>query len=86
MPDNRLLLTPFSLTDVEGALAKLRIGPLFKGVRGTRPLNAQAVFDAAQAVAELLAEGKILSVDINPLILTPDTATAADALVEIRKT
>ena len=85
MPDNRLLLTPFSLSDIEAALAKLRIGPLFKGVRGARPLNAQAVFQAARGVAELLGEGAVLSVDINPLITTPDGATAADALVEIRQ-
>ena len=85
MPDNRLLLTPFSPSDVEVALAKLRIGPLFKGVRGARPLNAQAVFRAARGVAELLEEGAVLSVDINPLITTPEGATAADALVEIRQ-
>jgi acyl-CoA synthetase (NDP forming) len=85
MPDNQLLLTPFSLSDIETALAKLRIGPLFKGVRGARPLNAQAVFQAARGVAELLGEGAVLSMDINPLITTPDGATAADALVEIRQ-
>jgi len=85
MPDNQLLLTPFSSSDVEVALAKLRIGPLFKGVRGARPLSAQAVFQAAKAVADLLEGGEVFSVDINPLILTPETATAADALIEIQK-
>ncbi|MGB3245682.1 MAG: acetate--CoA ligase family protein, partial [Sulfitobacter sp.] len=85
MPDNQLLLTPFSRSDVEVALAKLRIGPLFKGVRGARPLSVEAVFQAAKAVADLLEGGEVFSVDINPLILTPETATAADALIEIRK-
>lgn len=85
MPDNQLLLAPFTMSDVEAALAKLRIAPLFKGVRGARPLNIEAVFQSAQAVAELLEGGKILSVDINPLIVTPETATAADALIEVRR-
>ncbi|MZR13416.1 CoA-binding protein [Maritimibacter sp. DP07] len=84
MPDNRLLLTPFDENDVASALSKLRIGPLFAGVRGAAPLNTEAVFAAARGVAELLTEGSVQSVDINPLITTPQGAIAADALVEQR--
>lgn len=84
MPDNRLLLTPFTQEDVTVALSRLRIGPLFDGVRGGKGLCAQAVFEAARGVAELLSEGEVLAVDINPLITTTDGATAADALLEVR--
>ena len=84
MPDNRLLLAPFGPADVETALARLRIGPLFRGVRGQPPLDAAAVYRAARGVAELLQDGGVLSVDINPLIATPQGATAADALIELR--
>lgn len=84
MPDNHLLLTPFDHTDVAAALSRLRIGPLFRGVRGAPPLSVEAVHEAATSVAALLEDGKVLSVDINPLIVTPDGATAADALIEIR--
>jgi succinyl-CoA synthetase beta subunit len=83
MPDNRLLLVPFDRADFDAALAKLRIGPLFQGVRGERPLDADAVYAAARAVGDLLADGAALSVEINPLIVTPDGAVAVDALVEV---
>ena len=85
MPDNRLLLPPFSEGEVETALAGLRIGPLFRGVRGAKPLNARAVYEAARGVAELLVDGGAVSVDINPLIATSEGATAADALLEVRR-
>ena len=84
MPDNRLLLTPFTQADIDLALSRLRIGPLFDGVRGGKALNARAVYEAARGVADLLVEGEVLSVDINPLITTADGATAADALLEVR--
>ena len=82
MPDNVLLLPPFDAAQVCEALTGLRIGPLFTGVRGGRPLDASAVATAAQGVAKLLEDGRARSVDVNPLIVTPDGACAADALVE----
>ncbi|WP_417249438.1 acetate--CoA ligase family protein [Celeribacter sp.] len=84
MPDNCLLMPPFTQQDVAAALSRLRIGPLFDGVRGGKGLCAEAVFEAARGVAELLSAGNVLAVDINPLITTTDGATAADALLEVR--
>jgi len=85
MPDNRLLLEPVSLSDLESALASLRTWPpLFKGVRGTRPLDVQALYGAVRAVAKLLEDDNTFSVEINPLIVTEEGATAVDALIEVR--
>lgn len=85
MPDNQLLFAPFSLSEVDAALARLRIAPLFQGVRGAAPLNAQAVYQAMQGVADMLEKDGVLSVDINPLITTPHGAVAADALLVVAK-
>ena len=82
MPDNVMLLPPFERHDVEAALARLRIGPLFRGVRGSAPLDTETVFHAVQGVLALLEEGTAMSVDINPLIVRSDGASAADALIE----
>lgn len=84
MPDNALLLPPFNADDVARAINGLRIAPLFAGVRGRPPLSMAAVTTAAMAVADLLADddAAVVSVDINPLIVTPDGATAVDGLVE----
>ncbi|ORE91397.1 CoA-binding protein, partial [Stappia sp. 22II-S9-Z10] len=43
MPDNVLLLPPFSEAEAAAALTRLRIAPLFAGVRGRPPLPAGAV-------------------------------------------
>ncbi|UOM35281.1 acetate--CoA ligase family protein [Acuticoccus sp. I52.16.1] len=84
MPDNALLLPPFTAADVDDALARLRIAPLFQGVRGHPPLDRRAVAAAAQAVAALLmdAAAGVVSVDINPLMVTATGAVAVDGLVE----
>jgi acetate---CoA ligase (ADP-forming) len=85
MPDSILLLPPFDAAAVRHALGRLRIAPLFEGVRGRPPLDAEAVARAAHAVAALLeAEaGRVRSVDVNPLLVSHDGAVALDALVEV---
>jgi acetate---CoA ligase (ADP-forming) len=85
MPDSILLLPPFDAAAVRRALGRLRIAPLFAGVRGRPPLDWGAVARAAQAVAALLeAEaGRVRSVDVNPLLVSRDGALALDALVEV---
>lgn len=86
MPDTALLLPPFEEGEVRKALSRLRIAPLFDGVRGRPPLDAGAVVQAAQAVASALSaeKGRITSIDVNPLLVSPDGAVAVDALVELR--
>ncbi len=86
MPDNQLLFPPFTLPDVRAAVARLRIAPLFDGVRGAAPLDVQAIYQAMQAVADLLENDGVVSVDINPLIATAQGAVAADALVVMART
>jgi succinyl-CoA synthetase beta subunit len=85
MPDSVLLLPPFDAAAVRTALGRLRIAPLFAGVRGRPPLDWAAVARAAQAVAALLEAqaGRVRSVDVNPLLVSPDGALALDALVEV---
>lgn len=85
MPDSVLLLPPFDAAEVRRGLSRLRIAPLFEGVRGRPPLDAGAVAEAAAAVAALLeAEGgRVRSVDVNPLLVSAQGALALDALVEL---
>jgi acyl-CoA synthetase (NDP forming) len=88
MPDVAILLPPFSREDVLEALARLRIAPLFEGVRGEPPLDAEALADAALKLGALIAsaEGRIASIDLNPVMVDARGAgiVVADALVERR--
>jgi acyl-CoA synthetase (NDP forming) len=86
MPDIAVLLPPFSREDVLEALARLRIAPLFQGVRGDPPLDAGALADAALKLGTMIAsaEGRIGSIDLNPVMVGAKDSgvVVADALVE----
>ena len=69
--DTTLLLPPFSKDDVKEALGKLRIAPLFAGVRGEPPMDIDALCDAVVAIGELMLDpaAKVMSLDLNPVLL-----------------
>ncbi|MDQ2089868.1 acetate--CoA ligase family protein [Marimonas arenosa] len=86
LADSASLLVPASRASMAGALARLKCHALLTGFRGKPPANIDAILDAAEAVQSYaLANAVTLEeVEVNPLICTPETAVAADAL--IRKT
>jgi acetate---CoA ligase (ADP-forming) len=58
-----------------------------RGVRGEPPLDVDAVIAAAQAVERTMADPRIESLDVNPLLVgaAGESAVALDAVVyEIR--
>lgn len=71
MPDTTLLVWPFTESDVYAALRRLRIAPLFNGIRGDQPMDIVALAEACVAVGQLLADpaSKVVNLDLNPLIL-----------------
>lgn len=84
MPDNVLMLAPMDRETVRQALGRLRIAPLFEGVRGQPPLAIEAVIDAVLGMVKMLEdEGpSLLSAEVNPLIVSESGAVAVDALVQ----
>jgi len=85
MPDARVLVWPFGEEDVLRLLGRLRIGPLFKGVRGEPALDSIAVAKAAVSLGELLADAasSVTSLDINPILVgaNGEGCVALDAVV-----
>ncbi|MFN0314964.1 MAG: acetate--CoA ligase family protein, partial [Burkholderiales bacterium] len=71
LPDTQLLLWPFNESDVYRAIKRLRIAPLFDGIRGDLPMDVIALADACMVVGRMLSEpgSRIVNVDFNPLIL-----------------
>ncbi|HXL13047.1 MAG TPA: acetate--CoA ligase family protein [Bradyrhizobium sp.] len=69
--DTTLLLPPFSKDDAKAALAKLRIAPLFAGVRGEVPMDVDALCEAIVKIGELMLDpaAKVMSLDLNPVLL-----------------
>lgn len=69
--DTTLLLPPFGLADVKDALGRLRIAPLFAGVRGEPPMDVDALSDAIVKIGALMADpaANVMSLDLNPVML-----------------
>lgn len=81
--DTTLLLPPFTGDDAKRALAKLRIAPLFEGVRGEPPMDVDALVDAMVNIGELMADtsAKVMSIDLNPVMLNTNGCVVVDAVV-----
>ena len=76
------LLLPSDGTEIRRALLGLRCAPLLTGYRGARPAHLDRVVDVVGRAAELvLGRPEVVSLEINPLIVTADGAWACDALV-----
>jgi acetate---CoA ligase (ADP-forming) len=75
-------LPPLARDEVRRMVRSLRGVALLDGVRGTPPVDFGALEGAVLAVARLMEEFPgIAEVDVNPLVLRPDGACAADARV-----
>ncbi|MDH4324117.1 MAG: acetate--CoA ligase family protein [Betaproteobacteria bacterium] len=87
LKDFRLLLAPFSRDDVLAALAGLRMAPLLGALRGQPPLDVGAFADMAVHLGAAMRgwQGRVASVDVNPVMLFEQGrgALAVDALVEL---
>ena len=83
MKDQRSLLLPVTKADILKALDRLKIAPIFKGYRGQASANPDAIANAVLALQDyVVANADTLNeVEINPLIVTADSAIAADALI-----
>ncbi|WP_420583562.1 acetate--CoA ligase family protein [Ruegeria sp.] len=81
--DTVSLLIPSSPDDIRMALGALKIAPLLTGYRGQPAADMDAIVAAVQAVqAYVMQHADTLGeVEINPLLCTPDTAVAVDALI-----
>jgi hypothetical protein len=87
MPDVASVVMPFDERHLLGRLEALRMAPLWHGVRGEAGLPAARLADAAVRLGRWVQaqQGRVASVDVNPLVAGPgDALVAVDALVELR--
>jgi acetyl-CoA synthetase (ADP-forming) len=83
LKDVELALAPLSAEAAQSMLDRLRVSPLLRGFRGQPPRDIAAVVDALVKVGQLAAalEGRLLELDINPLLVgrEGEGAVVADA-------
>lgn len=84
-PDRALRVPPFGRSEVRAMLRELRSYAVLESVRGSPPVDIEAVMDVVLRVGALaLKAPEIAALDINPLIVSETGAVAADALVVLR--
>ncbi len=81
--DTQSLLVPADRQSVDAALDRLQTAPLLKGYRGKAVAKREAILDAIMAVQAYVEthQATLEELEINPLICTPTSAIAADALI-----
>jgi acyl-CoA synthetase (NDP forming) len=81
--DAAMLLLPTSAEEVEAALRRLKIAKLLGGYRGKPAADMGALVKSIMAIAAFAEanRGKLLELDVNPLMVRADGTVAVDALV-----
>ncbi|MBX3519175.1 MAG: acetate--CoA ligase family protein [Xanthobacteraceae bacterium] len=91
MKDVAFRICPITRADAAEMLSELRGAALLHGARGRAPVSTDAVIDVLLKIGGengLLTNSadEIAEIDINPLLVTSDAATAVDARFILQKT
>lgn len=84
LADAAIVPLPVSAARVEKAIRSLRAAPLLTGGRGREPLAIAEVAALAVRAAELALREGLSLLELNPVIIGPDGAVAADAVIARR--
>ena len=79
--DTTHLLAPVSDEEIRDAILKLRIAPLLTGFRGKPAGNIDALLKLIQSVVNTALQNDLVEIELNPVLVTPETAIAVDALM-----
>jgi acyl-CoA synthetase (NDP forming) len=85
LSDSATLLLPASRGDIERALRSLRCFALLDGYRRRPRARIEQIVDAVEAIAAFAQAhaDRLQELDVNPLIVTAQDVTAADALIRM---
>jgi hypothetical protein len=82
--DRVALLPPVDRFRATRAIERLAVAKLLSGYRGSAPADVSALAEVVARFSELVADtaGIFASVDLNPVIVGPDSAVAVDFLFQ----
>ena len=82
-----LVILPTNKNSIKEALKELTLYPIFKGYRGLPKANLEKTTEVIFKLSSLTVENNINieEIEINPLIVTPKGAYAADALISMKR-
>jgi acyl-CoA synthetase (NDP forming) len=79
--DTACLLAPVSRDDIRGALQSLRTAPLLNGYRGKKAGSIEALIEVIMSLQEAVVGTEVVEIELNPVLVTPTSAIAVDALL-----
>jgi succinyl-CoA synthetase beta subunit len=83
--DTRILLLPAGRTEIAAAIGALKVAKLIAGHRGRPAGDLDAAVDAVLAIQgfALAQVDRLAELDVNPLMIQPSGAVAADVLLRL---
>ncbi|MDS0283319.1 acetate--CoA ligase alpha subunit [Haloarcula onubensis] len=79
LEDTTVRVAPVSEPEASAMLDEIESAPLLRGARGRDPVDEAALVETVQRLSQLVTDfPAIVELDINPLVATPDGATAVD--------
>jgi hypothetical protein len=81
--DRALAFPPFDETGARRLIDRLQIRPLLDGVRGAPPVDVDSLARAVSRLSVLASDlgDRLVELDVNPMIVSPEGSVAVDALV-----
>jgi len=84
LQDASTVLVPADDRSVRAALDSLRMARLFDGFRGGASASRQAILDQIQMLVRLMqARPELIEIEINPVMVSTNSAICADALITV---
>ncbi|MFB6141847.1 MAG: acetate--CoA ligase family protein [Halorientalis sp.] len=84
LEDTTLRVAPVSESEARAMLDDVESAPLLRGARGRDPVDQDAIVETIQRLSQLMTDfPAVLEMDINPLVATPEGATAVDVRLTI---
>ncbi len=85
--DSQTVILPTDTDTVKQVLSRLRCYPLLCGFRGRAQCDIDKLVDTIMKIAEFAESnsGDLVEMDVNPLMVLPEGAIIADALIRMRR-
>jgi len=84
LEDTTVRVAPVSEPEAREMVEGIRTTPLLRGARGRDPVDEDAVVETVERLSQLVTDvPAILELDVNPLVATPEGATAVDVRLTV---
>jgi acetyltransferase len=84
LEDVTVRIAPVSRSGADAMLDEIDAAPLLRGARGREPVDEAAVSETIERLSRLVVDfPAIVELDVNPLVATPEGATAVDLQLTI---